>query len=165
MPTYLQSILNGDTADVTYDCIEFSHPAFSETYYVVSNAVDGVTVTHEDATVHEYKYIPVDLKRSNSSDDLDQTLSISVADFGGELAALMYAAALAGDQRPKVKYRAYSSNDLTAPMLTLQALEVHSYKRDSNGNAQLDAKAQQLNVNKTGEVYSLERFPLLAALL
>lgn len=167
MPTYLQSILNDDPAVIEFDCLEFSHPDFSQPFCFVRNAVKGITVTHEDATTHDYVYAPLTIKNTNSTDDLDQTLNISVGDIKGSIAQVMNPIAYGNNWNIRVTVirRIYLSTDLTAPVLSLPALEVYSYKRDAMGNALFDAKAAELNSNKTGETYTLERFPLLRALL
>ena len=66
--------------------------------------------------------------------------------------------------RPIVKYRTYRSDDLTQPIFGPVTLEIATLAMTREG-ASFDARAPSLNVNRTGEVYSLTRFPMLRALL
>lgn len=167
MPDYTEFFLNRAGSVIMLECLEFSHPSFSKTYYVVRNAPDGATVTHEDASTHTYEYTPLKIELGNATDDLDQKLNIALADLGRVLPAEVDAA-LAGSYAhiaPKLKYRAYRHDDLSQPLISLQVLEVTSLSRDAEGITTIEAKAQGLNNNRTGQIYSLDRFPLLRGLL
>ena len=73
MPNY-DFYLKGNPNDVLLQLIEVTHPAFSKVYRYVKNAVDGVTVKHENGIDYWYEYSPLSIKKSKSSDDLDQSL-------------------------------------------------------------------------------------------
>lgn len=167
MPDYTAFFLNRSGEVILFECLEFSHPSFSKTYRIVRNAPDGVTVTHEDSSTHIYEYAPVNIERANTSDDLDQKITVSFGDLGRTLPPEVDSV-LNGPystQPPKLKFRAYRSDDLSAPLLTLQVLDVTNMARGADGATVFEAKAPELNTNKTGNIYSLDRFPLLRGVL
>ena len=55
MPNY-DFYLKGNPNDVLLQLIEVTHPAFSKVYRYVKNAVDGVTVKHENGIDYWYEY-------------------------------------------------------------------------------------------------------------
>lgn len=167
MSEHSEFFLNRAGSVVRLECLEVAHPSFAETYYIVRNAVDGVTVTHEDATEHEYRYVPLMIERGGTSDDLDVSLRISIADMGTQLAADIDAV-LSGayaDVKPTIKYRLYRHDDLSAPIYTLKTLEVSNMSRDNSGSTTFVAMAQQLNNTKTGQIYSFVDYPSLRGFL
>lgn len=167
MADYAEFFLNRSGEVIQLECLEFSHPSFSKTYYIVRNAPGGVTVTHEDSSSHAYEYAPVTIERANSSDDLDQKISVSFGDLGQTLPPEVDAA-LSGayaNQPPKLRFRSYRSDDLSQPLISLQVLDVTGLMRDAAGVTAFEAKAPELNTNKTGNIYSFDRFPLLKGVL
>lgn len=167
MPSYSEFFLNRSGAVILLECIEFAHPSFSQTYRFVRNATDGVTVTHEDAATFNYEYLPLKIDRGNTSDDLDQTINITLGDLGtifpAELDRIRNGAYFA--TKPTLKYRVYRDDDLSAPLMSIQLLEVGSMVRDGTGAATFTAQAAQLNSTKTGEIYSIDRFPMVRGFL
>ena len=67
-------------------------------------------------------------------------------------------------EKPRVVYRTYRSDDLTRPLFGPIVLEVDSFAFNREGST-FTAKAPSLNINKTGELYRLERFPMLRGFL
>lgn len=148
------------------ECVEISHPNFTKTYYVVRNAVNGITVTHEGGTTHDYEYYPLQISKLETTDDLDSGLQINLGDIGEVLPKELDAirAADAFHIKPTVRYRAYRSDDLTAPMLGPFRLEVTTFSFAQEG-ASFDAKAPSINISQTGEIYRIERFTGLRGFL
>lgn len=167
MSDYTEFFLNRSGAVVQLECLEVTHPSFAEPYYIVRNATMGVTVTHEDSTTHEYEYVPVQIERGNTSDDLDQSISLTIGDMGDRLARDVDAVLTGAysDVKPQVKYRIYRHDQLTAPLLTIKTLEVANMTRDNSGLCTFTAQAERLNSVKTGVVYTVERFPMLRGFL
>lgn len=167
MSEYTEYFLKRQGCQTPLECIEFAHPAFSKTYYIVRNNTFGITATHEDSTTHDYQYLPIKIDVGNTTDDLDQTLTITLADMGVELPKELDAVRLSefADIKPTVKYRAYRHDDLSQPLVTLQLLDVNSLTRDATGLATFQAKAPELNNVKTGEIYSFDLFPMLRGFL
>lgn len=167
MSDYSEFFLNSKSSIAQLDCIEISHSLFTQTYYVVRNATQGVTVTHEDATEHAYAYYPLRLRLSGPREDLDHVLRIELGDLGEIIPAELDAirAADGFDEFPAVKYRTYRSDDLANVLDGPLVLEVVNVTCAPGAGAVIEAKAPSLNVAKTGESYKIARFPMLAGLL
>ena len=166
MPSYVEYFLNSPSSVVQLDLLEISHPAFTQTYRLVRNAVHGVTVTLETAEEAEFVYRPMRIAPLGSGDDLEQALKIDIGDLGEILPTELDA--VAAEQmmsvKPTVVYRTYRSDDLTAPLLGPIRLEISNISFSREG-ASFEARAPSLNINRTGEVYRLERFPMLRGFL
>ena len=66
--------------------------------------------------------------------------------------------------KPIVKYRTFRSDDLDNVLYGPLVLEIKTFAFNKQG-ASFEAKAPSLNINKTGEIYSLDRFPMLKGFL
>lgn len=166
MSDFTEFFLNSPSSVVQLELLEISHPDFTQTYYIVRNAIAGVTVTLENAAVQFFQYRPVRIKKLGESDDLDSGFAIDLGDLGEILPTELDAVREAGtfDVKPTVKYRAYRSDDLTAPMDGPYVLEVTNFSFNQDG-ASFEAKAPSLNVNQTGEIYRVDRFSGLRGFL
>ena len=167
MPDYVGFYLNSSGSVVRIECFEFSHPSFTKVYRVVRNVTAGITLTHEDGLPYNYDYYPLKIDRSNTTDDLDEGLSIGMGQLGDELPLefdLVNNGAYS-DTVPVLKYRVYRSDDLTAPMFGPSILEVRGCSFDDAGQASFEATAPRLNTTTTGEIYTLDRFPMLRGFL
>jgi hypothetical protein len=166
MSDYSEFYLNSAAAVAQLDLLEISHPDFTQTYYVVRNATDGVTVTLEDLSSQAFEYYPLRIEPAGTRDNLDFGLSVTLGDLGEVLPVELDAIATASgyDTKPTVKYRTYRSDDLTAPLFGPIELEVTSFNFNREGST-FEAKAPSLNIVKTGETYKLERFPMLKGFL
>ena len=162
MSAYTDYFLNSDSNIIQLELIEISHSAFTQTYRVVRNATNGVTVTLEDASVETFEYYPLKLTPLSSQDDLEQSIKIVLGDLGEVLPMELDAVSSANgyEEKPIVKYRTYRSDDLTTPLIGPWLLEVVAFNFDREGST-FEAKAPSLNVNRTGEAYKLARFPML----
>lgn len=153
---------------VPLECVEISHPDFTEPFRFVKNDTEGVTVKHESTGADiTYNYQPMSIQRSTVNNDLDQKLNLTIADVDDALIKSVVSARLGTNWkvRPSVRWRLYRDDDLTAPMVSLQTLEIATLSKDNSGNCTFDAQAPELNSVKTGEIYSLERFPLLRGMI
>ncbi len=159
--------LNSKASVVRLQLLEISHPAFSQTYYLVRNATNGITVDHEDASSHEYIYMPMSITRSGPTDDLDDWLNITLGDLGEVVPTELAAVRAAPDglkTLPVVKYREYRSDDLSAPITGPLLMEVKNFNFTVEG-ATFEARNPQINYSKTGERMTPARFPMLKGLL
>ena len=163
MSQYTSFFLTAKGGLIYLECIEINHSSFAQPFRFVRNDTSGVTVKHEDGTSHFYQYQELDIQRSNVSNDLDQVMNINFADTNDEFIDAIKA--INNSERPSYKYRAYRDDDLTAPMHTVQTLEISSMSNDASGFVTFEAKAPELNSVKTGEIYTLDRFPLLRGTL
>lgn len=164
---YNRYFLASRTTVVQLETIEISHPAFSKTYRVVRNATKGVTVRLETGGTASFEYYPLKIVPKAARDDLDQNITITFGDLGEilplELDRVMnYAGGM--DIKPVVKYRVYRSDDLDHVLYGPLVLEVEAFTFNREGST-FDAKAPSLNLTRTGEIYSLTRFPGLRGFL
>lgn len=166
MSDYSEYFLNSKSSVAQLECMEISHSSFSQTYYLVRNAANGIHVTHEDASEHDYIYVPMRFKLQTVRTDLDHILSVEMGDLGQIVPQELDL--VAADENflelPQVIYRVYKSDDLENVLYGPSFLELKSFNLNREGCA-FEAKAPSLNANKTGERYSLPRFPMLKGLL
>lgn len=170
MSNYSQFFLNSNSNIVQLELIEISHPQFSQVYRIVRNAIAGVTVTLEDATVKVFTYYPLKISPSGAYNDMDQTLDVTFGDLGQilplELDRLIpLVGGLPGTYvKPALVYRTYRSDDLSAPLAGPFAFDVNQISFIKEG-ATLHCSAKRLNLTATGELYSMDRFPMLRGFL
>jgi len=146
---------------VLLELVEISHPAFSKTYRVVRNAYDGCTVKHIDGEYYYYEYFPLHIDDGGFSDDLDRVLKIAIGDLGtvvpGELDLVRNS-----DQfniKPTVIYSVYGSDNLGVPLINPVVLEADNFTFTKDG-CQFEARTPMINSSKTGEFFTLDRFPM-----
>jgi hypothetical protein len=166
MSAYTEFFLNSRSDVVQLELLEISHPNFTQTFRVVRNAVDGVTVTLEDLSVQNFEYYPLKIDGNSPRGDLDFTINVSFGDLGEVLPPEIDAVTAANGfgVKPVVKYRTYSSTDLTTPLFGPVVLEIESFSFNREG-ASFSAKAPSLNNTSTGELYKIDRFPMLRGFL
>jgi hypothetical protein len=166
MSNYSEYFLNGPRQAIQLELFEIFHPAFTNLYRKVRNATAGVTVTLETAEVAHFDYFPLRIRPIASADDLDQVLKIDLGDLGEILPLELDAVEAANGMgvKPTVRYRVYRSDNLAAPLVGPVLLEVQTFSFTREG-ATFEAKAPSLNINRTGEIYRTDRFPMLRGLL
>lgn len=123
------------------------------------------TVTTE--AEFSYDYYPARVVPIASEDDLVQSLGITLGDVGDVIAAELKNIWSANglNTRPSLTYRAYRSDDLSAPIEgSERVLEIAAVSRTREG-CSFEARAPELNASRTGELYTVERFPMLAGFL
>lgn len=150
------------TADVgRYECLTISHPSFSKVYNIVRNARLGIS-----AEATEYEYYPLEITSIGARPNLDSGFKINMGDLGEIIPIELDAVAAddAYDVKPIVVWRTYRSDDLTQPLQGPVTLEIKDFAFKREG-CSFEAKAPSLNNNRTGELYSLTRFPMLRGLV
>lgn len=163
MSEYSDFFLNSKSSVVQLELFSISHPNFSKTYRIVRNAVNGVTVTHEDGGVFFYEYAPCKIKAHGARDDLDHFIEITFGDLGEIIPLEMdnvMSAPGGMSIKPTVRYRVYRSDQLSSPLHGPLTLEVASFSFTREG-ATFEARAPALNLTRTGQIYSMVRFPML----
>lgn len=158
--------LNSKSSVANFETIELSHPNFSKTYYFVRNSAAGITATLETDVEVDFEYIPLKITQSSTSEDLDYSL---VVDFGdvGEILSLELDLAAAADAlkiQPQLTYRTFRSDDLTTPLFGPVVLNVKNINFNRTA-ATIEASADKSNSLRTGELYTINRFPTLRAFL
>ncbi|NYT76560.1 DUF1833 family protein [Alcaligenaceae bacterium] len=144
------------------ETLEISDPDFSKTYYIVRNAHFGLTARDENGVERHFEYYPMTLRALGQRDTLDYGIGVALGDQGEivdeEVHNMRMADALRS--RPKVVYRAYRADDLSKPMIGPINLQIDEVSTSEEG-ASFDAVAPSLNLVKTGEFYTVDRFPQL----
>jgi hypothetical protein len=166
MSNYSEYFLNSKSNVIQLELIEISHSAFTKVYRIVRNATAGVTVKLEDNTTESFDYYPLSITPIAANDDLDQSLKISLGDLGEVLPKELDAVSSATGflEKPVVKYRIYRSDDLQNVLVGPLILEVKTFSFSREGST-FEAKAPSVNINKTGEIYKIDRFPMLRGFL
>lgn len=160
MPDY-NYWLSGSPDDVRLLCVEISHPAWSKVYRIVQNHADGITVAHEGGLTYNYEYVPLSIQKGTNSDDLDQEITIGIGDLGEDFPKELdriRASAMYSKVRPTLDYREYNLSDLTKPQVTILGLKATDYEPKAEG-AVFVCRAEQMNLTKTGEVYTIDNTP------
>jgi hypothetical protein len=162
MPDYNQFFLSSPASTVQLETLEISHPSFTQTYRVVRNSIDGITATLENGSSATFAYYPLQIESVGLREDLDYGLSINLGDLGEVLPTELDRVSSddAFDVKPSVIYRTFRSDDLSSPLFGPLTLEVTAFSFNREGST-FEAMAPSLNINGTGEVYSIDRFPML----
>lgn len=160
---------NSTRATSMIEGLHISHPSFSREYFVVRNPNPWMRVQplgHGGGVVQEYQYLPLRLRPMESRGDLDFGIGVDLGDLGEIIPDELQRARDAGTHhiRPTAIYRAWRSDRLNEPMEGPIKLQVDQITRTRDG-ATFDAIAPHLNLTRTGETYSLERFPMLRGFL
>ena len=166
MTNYAEFFLKSKSSVVQLETLEISHSNFTKVYRVVRNAVQGLTAKLENGESVTFDYYPLSIENAGVRDDLDQSITVNLGDLGEVLPKELDEVS-SNDGfgiKPTVVYRTYRSDDLTRPLFGPVVLEVTSFAFNREGST-FEAKAPSLNVNKTGELYKLDRFPMLRGFL
>lgn len=166
MSDYANFFLGSSSKVVQLETLELSHPDLTQTYWIVRNARLGITARLETTVSQAFDYYPVIIRSLGQRDDLDQGYNITIADVGKTLPLELDAieAADGFTTKPVLKYRTYRSDRLTEPLFGPVVMEVKKVTLNRQGST-LQARAPQLNSSKTGELYRLDRFPMLRGTL
>lgn len=145
----------------TIDTLEISHSFFTQRFLFTREptGIDATLETSEDVSFIGINFEPVlNAKRS----DLDVNFAFTLPDPENKLDDELDRLPLNNDEPIKIVYRAYNSDDFSEPaaVFRLQVLNVNQQK----GIFTIECGVQQLNYNKTGEIYSYDRFTPLRAL-
>lgn len=166
MSDYSEFFLNSRSNIVQLECLEISHPNFTQTYRLVRNATNGISVTYEDGITYAHSYYPLSIVSIGSRGDLDQGFKISFGDLGEVLPKEIDSVSSANrfDVKPVVKYRTFRSDRLNTVLYGPLVLEIKSFAFTRDGST-FEARAPTLNNNVTGELYKLDRFTGLRGFL
>ncbi len=166
MSDYTEFFLNNVGSVLELETLEIYHPSFSQTYRVVRNASEGITVKYEDLAYYAHTYYPLRIQSLGARGDLDQGFSVIMGDLSdvlpAELDRVTYDDTFS--TKPIVKYRTYRSDNLDTILFGPLTLEVTTFSFTRSAST-FEAKSPQININKTGELYRIERFPTLRSLL
>ena len=166
MSRYSEFFLKSYSSVAQLETFEISHSAFSKTYRIVRNDTRGITARIETGQDVIFDYCPVKIQLANDKDDLDQVVKIQLGDLGEIIPRELDRIAQQNkfNEKPKVVYRTYQSNDLMNIMNGPIRLEIKDFAFNREG-CSFDAKAPSLNLNTTGLIYTFDMFPMLRGLL
>lgn len=166
MSQYSEFFLRSKSSVVQLETLEIYHPNFTKVHRVVRNHTKGVTVTYEDGGKYAHTYYPLEIVSVGNRGDLDQGFQINLGDLGEVLPEELDAVTSADgfSIKPIVRYRTYRSDDLNNILLGPLRLEIGAFAFNRKGSS-FEAKAPKLNINKTGELYKIDRFPSLRGFL
>jgi hypothetical protein len=145
------------------ELFEISHPDMTQTYRFCPQAKDGVTVDLSPGELDvPFIYYPAEASVSGARDDLDAEVSLQLGDVGTLMPDEVDAIEEAGGMltKPTLRFWVFRSDDLTAPRFGPLTLEIPTLASEEMGSS-IEARAPRLNANRTGEIYSLGRFPML----
>lgn len=162
----LSYFLDSRSNAVLLETIELSHSSFSQTYRLVRNHTEGVTVTLENSAEARFEYYPLAINQLGDKADLDTGIRIDFGDLGEVLPKEIISVRAAGTTniKPTVLYRAYRSDDLSSPLIGPLRYEITNINFTREG-ASFEATAPYANINKTGESYNITRFFMLRGFL
>lgn len=144
--------------------LSFSNSAMTQTYHLWPERNAGQVVTEDDELIDTMP-ANMEIKPAGSPANLDQAFDISMSTmdpadtFRKELDSIP----INSDEAVRVVYREYLSDDLATPQAVAN-LEVENIAY-TRGAASISAVVPRLNVIRTGELYTLKRFPMLRGFL
>jgi len=149
------------------ETLEIRQVSFSQVWYLQSHYREGFWARLETGEQAFFIYAPMAMRALAERGNLDFGLAVTLGDLGEILPDEIQRAREAGTWRsspPRVTYRSYRGDDLERPMFGPIVLQAREITRNDDG-AQFNATAPELNVSKTGELYRIDRFPMLAGFL
>lgn len=167
MPSLTAFFLDSRARDIEYETLTIFDPSFSKTYRIVRNSRLGLTATLETSETVFFEYYPLKMVRPGDKDDLDQTYQMTLGDLGDLLAKEIRRKRAAGTMhiKPICTYRTYSSADLSAPLRGPEVLEIPQITGLTPEGSEFEARPPRVDNTRTGEIYSLARFPMLRGVL
>lgn len=143
------------------ECLEISHPKWSQVYHFQITSNEDLVLTHEDGQSYNYEYAQMTITKSTDSETLEQEINFFFGDLGEVVPNLIDA--FINDEEfdlPVVTYRAYIMGKYDSPLFVARGLEIDNVTRDWQG-ARADAKAPSLNEYGNGGVYNATDDPSL----
>lgn len=162
MSRYQDYFLSDHSDVIEYETFEISHPDFSQVYYLVRNATDGMYAADEDGYWRTWQYAPMEIRPIGHTANLDFSIEIFLGDVGSILRAELKNVREADgmDEYPVVTYRTFASDTLGSPMQGPFILEMRQVGLERQG-ARFECRPPIVNRTRTGVPYTPERFPSL----
>lgn len=169
MSVFTEFFLARNSNVARLELLEFSHPSFSKTYYVVRNMVQGVNVTlpAPDNRQQRFDFYPVSIRRPKYDGTMDSELTISFSDIQDDIIGKEIERVILQDGfevAPKVRYWAFRSDALNQCIIGPTSFDITNLPYSRSGFSAV-ASAPKVNTNGTGQFYTLERFPMLRGFL
>lgn len=168
MPTpaelYELYLLNNPDGQRLIEVVSISHSALTKTYHLTPTP-EPVLVTLE--TSEQIVPIPTNLnvQKSRSKDDLDEQFTFNFDDSYGVLSDEADRIPLDSNEDVLITYRSFVADDTSEPADGPFYLYGVSMTKSTSGTVTINAQSPSLVVNRTGELYTYERFPMLRGFL
>ena len=168
MPTpaeiYELYLLNNPDGERIIEVVSISHPNMTQTYHLTPTP-EPVSVTLEtgETIIPEPKNMTI--QKSSSKDDLDEQFSFNFSDPEGLIAAEAKLIPLDTDDDVIIQFRTFMASDTSAPAEGPFDLIGVSMTPTTEATVTIRAQSPSLVVNRTGELYTYERFPMLRGFL
>ena len=163
--------LDSTPATALLETLEISHSAWDKPIRIVTNHADGLTARNESGQYVVYQFAPLIISKGETSDNLDQSLKITLGDLGEIVPPLIERIReRSSDELPQVTYRAYAYDAFAmalakeTPIDIIKGLGITSMSRDAQATT-FEARTSDKNTLKTGRVYTLADYPDLKGLL
>ena len=143
-----------------YETIAISHPDIETRYLVIdslplkANLPTGELVTFQPASIASTNAV--------NSNDLDQKATFTIADVYNELDEVLDSIPLNTTDKPVIAYSQYHSDYLTSPVEYVE-YDIESIPQ-KKGVFTVKCGVPDLNSDETGEIFDLDRFPMLRGL-
>lgn len=149
----LDTVFNHPTT-AEYVCIEFGHPLFSRLYRFTPSISTAITVTHENGI--EYTYLPLQcaINLGNTSDELEQTLDVTIGGMDDELEDNLNLITSEGvSERPYLDYRRYRKGLLSRPIISILGL-LYQSSSETKGKITFSFSTPKLNQLATAQKFT-----------
>lgn len=163
--------LDSSPSIATLETLEVTHSLWPTPIRIVTNHADGVDAMLETGEIVHFEFAPLLINKGTTSDDLDQSLNITLGDLGEIVPPLIrQIRASDSDEYPQVIYRAYAFDTASMtfakdkPIDINKGLFVEQMSRDHQATT-FDAKTPDKNTVKTGRPYSPDYYTDLQGLL
>lgn len=168
MPTpdelYELYLLNNPQGERIIEVVSIYHPDMSQTYHITPTP-EAVSVTFEDDQVIVPEPKNMRVEKSRSKDDLDEQFIFTFSDPEGLIASEADRIPLDSDDDVLVQFRTFMASDTSAPAEGPFNLLGVSMTPATDSTVTIRAQSPSLVVNRTGELYTYERFPMLRGFL
>lgn len=168
MPTpqeiYENYLLNNPDGERHIEVVTISHSKLSKTYHLTPTP-EPVLVTLETGESIVPEPVNLTVEKSSSKDDLDEKFNFNFDDIDGRINDEADRIPLDDDESVIVTYRGFMASDTSAPAEGPFKLNGVSMTKSTSGTLTIAAQSPSLVVNRTGELYTYERFPTLRGFL
>jgi len=156
-------LLNSSSDVAELETVEIFHSEFSQTFFFVRNKTDGLVANNENDDTLTFLYLPMTIEESKVNDSLDYSLVFELGDVGELLPSEFDRISVQGfSESPSLTYRTFRSDDLSLLQGPIP-LKIKSFVFNATG-CTFEASADRANLSRTGEFYTVSRFPMMRGL-
>lgn len=166
---YKRFLASAPTAQREYRTIELYHPSFDSVLRFVQDnesqtlALESTAPRNPSAEV-SFVAISMGIEEPNETPDSDPVLIVNLGGAGGEVQAQANRISGTNALTPiECIYRKYYSGDIAAPVIVL-SLSVSSINFEGYNKVAFAAEDIDFANKISGELYTIERFPMLSGI-